>query len=671
MFKTPSQTSICGAGTQRPGRRRSGMVRIVPALLLLLLLAGCSGNSIYRKAQAAEAEGDWDQAVLSYLEAVRIHPDNIAYRAALMRAKIQAAQSHFRLGKQFREAGVLERAMVEYRRAVELDPSNQYAESELRKVVEELAAAKEGRTPRSIAEMKDGVEGVQAQPPVLNPRSKEPIDLIFSEPASVLDIYRALGQAFGVNVLFDPKLKDQEISIVLNEVTALSGLEILMRTVNHFYKVLDEHSIIIADDTPQNRRTYEDQVIQTFFLDNAEVKDVMTMVRSLIGAKHVAANEQLNAIVLRDTADKVKVAEQIIRSNDKAKAEVVVDVELLQINTSTLQELGLSLSENRTTISPNFGATGDDGTGGNSVRFSDLEFINENNWFITVPSFFFDFAKSNGDAQALAQPKLRITEGEKGNLTIGDRVPIPTTTFNTNNQGVGGTIVPVTSFQYQEVGIKIEIEPRVHHNEEVTLDVNVEVSNIADFVTGSGGQEQPVIGTRNIQTSIRLRDGETNFLAGLIRQEEGQTESGIPGLSDIPVLGRLFKRTSTDNRRTDIVLTLTPHVIRRASITERDLMPIWVGTEANITFRGGSPRVESNVSGPFDGSDDSRERVRERLRERLRSLPRGLQGEDAANQGEDAEESESAQPSGGIDLAPTGGLNDPFGRTEEDDDDDG
>ena len=638
--------------------------KILLALTLALALAGCSGHSIYRKAQAAESIEDWDQAVIHYLEAVRIHPQNIAYRAALMRAKIQAAQAHFKKGKQFRAAGVLERAMIEYRKAVELDSTNQYAQSELRKVVEELTAAREGRKARTIAEMKDGVKGQKAQPPVLNPRSDEPIDLIFTEPVSVTDIYRALGKAFGINVLFDPKLKDTSISIELAGVTAQSGLEILMRTVGHFYKVLDEHSIIIADDTPQNRRTYEDQVIQTFFLDNAEVKDVMTMVRSLIGAKHVAANEQLNAIVLRDTADKVKVAEQIILSNDKAKAEVVVDVELLQINTSTLLELGLSLSDNRLSISPDFGGGGD---ASGQIRFSDIEFINENNWMLTLPSFFLDFFKSNGDAQALAQPKLRITEGEKGNLTIGDRVPIPTTTFNTSNVS-GSNIVPVTSFQYQEVGIQIEIEPRVHHNEEVSLKVNVEVSDLADFVQGSGGQQQPVIGSRNIQTNIRLRDGETNFLAGLIRSEESQSGSGVPGLSDIPVLGRLFKRTSNDNRRTDIVLTLTPHVIRRADITEEDLLPIWVGTEQNITFRGGSPRVESDVSGPFDEDSDARQRVRDRLRERLRSLPRGLQDANGDDEGDG--EAAPEEPPAGVDLAPAGGLRSRFGQGGGEDDDD-
>ena len=621
------------------------------ALLVLILLAGCSANNVFREAQMAEFEENWDEAVLHYLEAIRQDPGNIKYRAALMRSKIQAAQAHAHKGKQFYEAGVLERALVEYRKAVELDRSNQFAEAELYRLVEELRARRENRdAPSSIAEMKDRLKGSKPQPPVLDPRSKEPIDLMFPEETSVMDIYRSLGQAFGINVLFDPKLKDQEITIVLNEVTAQDALEIVMRTVNHFYKVLDEHSIIIADDTPQNRRNYEDQVIQTFFLDNAEVKDVMTMVRSLIGAKHVAANEQLNAIVLRDTADTVKVAEQIILANDKAKAEVVIDVELLQINTSKLQELGLSLSSN----SVGFGLD----LGGEDVplRLSDIEFLNQNNWVLSVPDFLVDFVKNYSDAQTLAQPKLRITEGQKANLTIGDRVPIPTTTFNTGNTA-GGNIVPVTSFQYQEVGVKIEIEPRVHHNQEVSLKLKVEISNISEFVTGSGGQQQPVIGTRSIESNIRLRDGETNFLAGLIRTDEGQSESGIPGLSDIPVLGRLFKRTSTDHRRTDIVLTLTPHVIRRASITEADLLPIWVGTETNITFRGGSPRVESDTSGPFD---DDRDRVRERLRERLKSLPRGLQDTDGA-EGEEVPQEEGPQ---GVDLAPTGGPGGPFSNQD-------
>lgn len=633
--------------TRRPATRYRGAP--LALALALVVLAGCSGYKTYRKAQLAEQQGDWDQAVLYYLEAVETYPDNISYRASLMRAKVQAAQAHFKKGKRFYDAGVLERALFEFRQAVELDPSNQYASSELQKVVDELRALKQARNPaRSIEEMKERTRGTRAQPPVLDPRSKEPIDLIFPEPQSVQQIYRALGKAFGINVLFDPKLKDQKIPIQLNDVTAQDALEIVMRTVGHFYKVLDEHSIIIADDTPQNRRNYEDQVIQTFFLSNAEVKDVMTIIRSLISAKHVAANEQLNAIVLRDTADKVKVAEQIILSNDKARAEVVVDVELLQINTNKLRELGLSLTSNQFGVSLDLG--GDDVP----LRLSDVEFLNANNWVLTVPSFLYDFLKTSTDAQLLAQPKVRISEGEKAVLRIGDRVPIPTTTFNTSN--VAGTnIVPITSFQYQNVGITIEIEPRVHHNNQVSMNLRVEVSNISGQVEAAAGQTQPIIGERAIESNIRLQDGETNFLAGLIRTDEINSSNGIPGLSDIPLLGRLFSSNRRENQRTDIVLTLTPHIIRRADITEQDLLPIWVGTEQNITFRGGSPRIESNVTGPFDG--DVRSRVEERLRQRMRSLPRGLQDAGAVN-GDDEDEDDPEQDPAqqGIDLVPPSGL---------------
>jgi general secretion pathway protein D len=643
------------------------------AMVALLALGqlGCSSYGAYRQAQLAEQKENWDEAVLRYIEAVRNDPDNIQFKAGLLRAKVQAGQAHVRKAKQFRDAGVLERALLEYRQAIELDPSNQYAEAELRKIADELRAVRDtGQKPRSIAEMKKRSKGSTAQPPVLNPKSKEEIDLIFSKPASVMDIYRALGRAFGVNVLFDPKLKDQEITIELSGVTAQTGFETVMRTVGHFYKVIDESTVIIADDNPQNRRNYEDQVIQTFFLDNAEVKDVMTMVRSLISAKYVAANEQLNAIVLRDSADKVKVAEQIILANDKAKAEVVVDIELMQINTSKLQDLGMSLSSNSITSALTFGDSGGDGEGAapTTVRLSDLAYINQNNWALTLPSFVFDFLKSSGDAQALAQPKLRITEGEKASLVIGDRVPIPTTSFNSGNLGNGGAIVPVTSFQYQDVGIKIEVEPRVHHNEEVTLKVKIEVSNIADFISGSGGQQQPVIGTRTIESNIRLKDGETNFLAGLIRTDQTKNERGIPGLSDLPILGRLFTSTSSDTRRTDIVLTLTPHVIRRAAIEAEDLLPIWVGTEQNITFRGNPQRIESDAEGPFD-SGETADDVRERLRERLRALPAGLQDGEGGEQvvppeglQEPQPEQPAPEPPRGIDLAPTGGPSDPFRR---------
>lgn len=610
----------------------------IGVIALIVMLGGCSGYSTFRRAEIAEQLGNWDEAVLHYMELSRKDPGNISYRANTLRAKIQASQMHFQKGKDFHEAGARQRAMLEYRQAVELDPTNQYAFVQLEKVVEELKAAAGDERVLTVAQMKEEARK-KSQPPILSPRSDEPISLNFPEPESVQDIYRALGKAFGINVLFDPNLKEQEIAIELIDVDAEKALEILMRASGHFYKVLDEQTIMIAADTPQNRRAYEDLMIQTFFLSNAEVKDVVTMLRSIIDAKKVSTNEQLNAIILRDTADKVRVAERIIRANDKAKAEVVVDVELLQLNSLDSKDLGLQLSNYSVGVGLDLGGGGE---GATPLRISDLSHLTQNNWSVTVPSFVYNFAKANTESQVLAKPQMRITEGEKGSLHIGDRVPIPTTSFNTSNT-VGGNVVPITSFQYTDVGIKIDIEPRVHHNLEITLKVKVEISNISG--TAAGG-DQPIIGTRTIETTIRLKDGETNFLAGLIRTDETSTKEGVAGLSEIPILGRLFSHTDDSTTRTDVLLTLTPHIIRKSDITEEDLLPIWVGTETNFSFRGGSPRLESERRGPFDSErEESQKRIQDGVRDRFRQLPEGSQ----APTPEKTEENKAPE---GVELVP-------------------
>ncbi|HEX3531291.1 MAG TPA: cohesin domain-containing protein [Thermoanaerobaculia bacterium] len=595
-----------------------GRSALLISLVALLLVAGCTSNQSYRKAETAAQRGDWDAAVLQYMKAVDQDPGDITYRAALMRAKTKASQVHFAKGQEFEKAGVTERALVEYQQAVQLDPTNQYAKARLERVHQAYLAQRQNRATGSIDQLKKKAQQDRPQPPVLNPRSTQPISLEFPEPVSIFQIYKALGKAFGINILFDPNLKDQEIAIDLKDVTAQTALETLMRSVNHFYKVLDDHTVLIAADTPQNRRIYEDLVIQTFFLSNSEVKEMMTILRSLVDSKKIAVNEQLNAIILRDTADRVKVAEKIIETNDKAKAEVVVDVELLQINTARLRDLGVNLSQY------SISQTLDRDPTKNPLRISDLQFLNQGDWILTLPSFVYNFVKNNTDAQLLAKPQLRITEGEKANLVIGDRVPIPLTTFNTQNAGTAGGIVPITSFQYQDVGIKIEIDPRVHHNQEVTMHVKIEVSNINGYADAGNGQKQPIIGTRTIDSVIRLQDGETNFIAGLIRTDETNTDSGVPGLSEIPLIGRLFADKRTDHQRTDVILTLTPHIIRNAEITEEDLKPIWVGTDANMTFRG-SPRVDSEIEGPFDTNEGTPEEIQDAIRRRLQRLPRGLQ----------------------------------------------
>ncbi len=604
-----------------------------PGLALLLILASCSGYRGFREAQHAELTGDWDTAVLRYMELVTQDPADLRYRAGLLRAKTQAAHAHFEEGRKLQEAGRHRDALLEMQRAVQLDPTNQYALTELEKLRTKIETS--GLQPRTISQMKDDARDAGPMPPTLSPLSDEPVSFDFPN-ATFMEVYRAIGQAFGINIVFDTRLRDTPVGeegIELRNVTAIEGLEILMHSLGHFYRVLDEQTIMILQDTQQNRQRFEDRIIQTFYLSNSDVSDVMTILRSLLNTRFIATNERLNAIAMLDSVEKVKIAQRLIEQNDKAKAEVVIDVELLQIDTSKLQELGMSLDANRLGISLDLG--GEDVP----LRMSDVESLSQNNWVLTVPGFLFDFVKNATDAQTLAKPQVRITEGEEASFSIGDRVPIPVTSFNTANTA-GSNIVPITSYQYQNVGIDVDITPRVHHNEEVSLELSIEVSNISGKL-----DSQPIIGSRNINTSIRLRDGETNFLAGLIRTTETTGQSGIPGLSEIPVLGRLFSRRSTDNKRTDIVLTLTPHIIRRADIREEDLAPIWVGTESNVVYRGSSPRVDSGIDGPFD--EPETEGAVEELQERL---PPGLR--DGAPEGGRPQGDEEEGPPLGVELVP-------------------
>jgi general secretion pathway protein D len=570
-------------------------VRIVGLLLAVVgLLSSCSTYRYTRRANEAMRMENWDAAVYYYLEALAQDPGNIKYKMELERVRLKAAEDHFRRGMRFKEGGALERAKSELQMAIQLDPTHQYAEKELEKVRHDLAVLSEQGGAAKLAEMKKEASEMKVKPPILNPASNEPMTLSFPNQTNVKDIYRAIAQAFGINILFDPKLRDTKLSIELKNVTARQALESVMQASGDFYKVLDDKTVIVVEDTPQNRRDYEDLVVKTFFLSNADVKDINNMLRALIDARRVATNEQLNSVVIRDTADKVAIAERLIDANDKAKAEVLVDVELIQVDSNKLREIGMELSNYSPVFSLDTSKLGGNVTSG-AVPLSNVGDITRSMWSVVLPNVTIHLIKSAGEAETLAQPQLRITEGQKGSLVIGNQEPIPTTTFNTSTT-IGTSVIPVTAFQYKDVGIKIEIEPRVHHNNEVTLKLKVEASELTGDVTFNG-QTLPTFGTRNIDSVIRLKDGETSLLAGLIKYNKNTSSGGIPFLSDIPLIGPLFQDNKSTYTRTDLVLTLTPHIIRNPDITEEDLAPLWVGTENRITVFGNSPRVRSAVGG--------------------------------------------------------------------------
>jgi general secretion pathway protein D len=583
----------------RVSRRFPRLPGVAVALVLALLAPGCATSRALRDGEREEGRKHWDLAVLYYERALALDPKDSSARISLQRARFQAAQSHYERGRLHRSAGQLDLAVAELEVSIALDSTNDSALQELKRAradIESRSRESAGGTP--VEKAKARTKGMRGAPPMLNPSSTKPIDVAFAPDTNIKKIYAALGAASGINIIYDPQLKDDKFTLDLRGMTFQKALETAMRQAGHFYKVIDEKTILIAQDTQQNRKEYEDLVIRTFFLSNGDVKDVSAMVRSILDLRRLGTIPALNAIIIRDTADKVAVAERLIEVNDKAKSEVVVDVELLQVNTDKAMNLGLAFPNTVTaTVVP--GAGGGATTAAGALPWSAIKGLGINDFMFTIPTITYNFMKQNTDAELLAKPQLRIAEGEKAQLVIGDRVPIPVTTINTQ-QAVGSTTgyIPITSYQYQDVGIKIDMEPRVHHNKEVSLKLTIEVSQLGAF----NKDGQPTIGTRTITSSIRLKDGETNFLAGLIRKDTSRTKSTIPFLGDLPLIGQLFTQNITDDKRTDLYLTLTPHIIRSPQITEEDLTPIWVGTENNVSFSGLNTRLESpNATGsPFD-----------------------------------------------------------------------
>ena len=578
------------------------------AVALVIAHVACAGSQVMREAREAENLGQWDTAVLKFGKALDLDPANPEYKLSLQRAKFRASQFHFERGKLYRASGNPQLAVIELQQAVLLDSTNDYAAVELKKARDDMArqeAERNGET--EMQKLKKKTHGIRAVTPLLEPSSDKPINLNFPQAKAIKQIYRALADAAGINIIFDPQLKDDNVSIVLTGIEFQKALETLIRQENHFYKIIDEKTILIAADTPANRKTYEDLVIRTFFLSNGDVTEVANALRALLQTTRISVNKSENSITLRDTSDKVAVAERIVEQNDKQLAEVVIDVELLQVNSTKAQELGPLLTSGS---GPGYfvsaGAPAPSGATSNlgapiptgSFTWNQLMSLATGSFGFTIPAVTYFFIKNSTNAELLAKPQLRVAEGQKAQLVIGDKVPIPVTTFPV----VGGTgtnlTTNVTSFQYQDVGIKIEVEPRVHHNKEITLKLAVEVSQLNGTAPGT---TQPIIGTRTIASNIRLKDGETNLLAGLYRKDKSVSKDIIPFLGELPILGRILTHDKQLNQTTDLILTLTPHIIRIPDITEADLTPVYVGTDANISYQG-TPRVENPTGdrGPFD-----------------------------------------------------------------------
>ena len=536
---------------------------LVLTLALVLATIGCATTS-FRAGQQAERARDYDRAIVEYTRVLQERPNDRNAQLGLERAKMRASQTHYAEGRRLARFSRYEEALSEFQVAYELNPSDGDIERELRetrtKVQIKLATRDEGQTELEalIDRTSDaGPLGLEL------PRDIKLPDSVVFRDASARAIFSALGQFGNINILFDPAFRDSILSIDLRDTTFDTALSSVVMSTRNFFRVTAQRTVTIIPDTPAKRREYEEEIVRTFYLSNASVDETVDLLRLVIDLRRLAPVTATNAISVKDTPERIEAAAKLIKAIDKARAEVVIEIKLLEADRQTLREYGLQFA------SP--GSIGVDSVlgVGETLTLDAVRQLSGSDVFIAnLSSLFVRMLESNSTTRILANPHLRTSDGMTAEARFGERVPVPVTTFTPIAAG-GISQQPITSFNYENIGVNIEITPRIHHNDDVSLTLGVEISNIS----GTGFGDLPQFGNRSITTTIRLRDGETNILAGLIRDDEREVLEGIPGLSRVPILGRLFGRTKTETQETDIVLTLTPHIIRVLDVDEDDLIP--------------------------------------------------------------------------------------------------
>ncbi|HEY3093549.1 MAG TPA: secretin N-terminal domain-containing protein [Vicinamibacterales bacterium] len=547
--------------------------RLAAFLALTIALTGCATTGSLRSGQRAEEGQDYDRAVAEYTSALRKHPDDRTLLLVLQRAKLRAAQDHVARARRLEATGKLDEALVEYQIAAEMNPGSGDIDEALRNIRTQLrtkvVVAREGKT--QLETLIDQSQNLGPPGLELPADVRLPASLVFRD-ASVRDVYTVIARFANVNIVFDPTFRDDRITIDLSNVSLDQSLAAVSSATHNFYKVTTQRTVTVIPDTAAKRREYEEELVRTFYLSNADLKETIDLLRIVVDARRIAPLTATNALTIKDTPERVAAAARIIQAIDKARPEVVIDVELLEVNRTRLLEYGLQ-----------FASPGSPGINGavdanrDKLTLQDLTNLSQSDIILTnLPALYYRLLKSDSNTRTLANPQLRTSEGVAAQARFGEQVPVPVTTFAPIATG-GVQQQPITSFQYQNIGVNIDITPRTHHDDDVSLALKVVVTS--QLGTGFGGL--PTFGNREITTSIRLRDGETNLLAGLIRDDERTVMEGIPGLSDVPVVGRLFAHNRKETQQTDVVLTLTPHIIRVLDLSEDDLRPFRVSSDAN------------------------------------------------------------------------------------------
>jgi len=583
------------------------LIRPVAVLLLVIAvslpLAADKAKSLYDKGKDAEARQNYETAYDFYKQAYDLKPKDLRYRTSFERMRFLAAASHVHRGQLLREAGKLDEALAEFQKATAIDPSSFIAQQEIRRTQQMIQEATNPQPQAATSppnSLKRRLE--QALGPVdLAPISNIPITLKLTEDSKV--IYETVGKLAGINVLFDPDYTSRRIKIELNGVSLEEALEIIAMESKTFWRPVTPNTIFVAADNPAKRKELEQSVIKTFYLANlsqpTELQDVVNAMRTILEVSRIQQLPSQGAIVVRGTPDQIALAQKLIEDLDKAKPEVIVEVAVMQVSRDRIRNLGVSpptsatvaLQSNVTTTT-NTGTTGTtttptttSSTGTpNTISLNRIGNLNATDFQVTIPPATATALLSDTNTKLIQNPQIRALDGQKASLKIGDRVPVATGSFQPGIGGVGINPLVNTQFQYLDVGVNIDITPRVHAGREVTLKIALDISAVTSH-TNIGGIDQPVIGQRKIEHEIRLKDGEMNLLGGILEDQQTKALSGIPGLANVPILKYLFSQTNTEHRENEIVFALVPHIVRAQELTGRNQDMLDVGTANAIELR--------------------------------------------------------------------------------------
>ncbi len=582
--------------------RKAASTFTILLILSILVSAGESAKSLYQKGVKAEARQDYEAAYEYYKAAYNQKPEELKYRLPFERMRFEAAAIKVRRGQKLRDQGKLQEALALFQAAAAIDPSNDMAAQEIRRTQQMMQKESGGGKGSSSSPPKRGEEDDPLRRRLESAGSPVELGTISNVPLTNLEfssedtkvIYETIGKLAAINVLFDPDYTSRRLPIKLQKVSLMEALDIVALESRTFWRPVTPNTIFVAQDTQAKRRELEQNVIKTFYLGNVsgptDLQDIVNAIRTVLEVQRIQQIPSQSAIVIKGTPDQLALAEKMIDDIDKSKPEVIVDVVVAQVRKDKGRTLGIVPPQNGTVSLQAPGATptatpsATPSSGG--FNFNDIQHLNSTSYALTIDSVAVHALFNDDDSKILQSPRIRATDNEKATLKIADKIPIATGSFG-SPLGVGTAVGAVgvnTQFSYTDVGVIMEITPRVHPDGQISLKLSMEISNVSSQST-IGGITQPIISTRKVEHTIRLNDGEASMLGGILEQQETRSRGGTPFLGQIPLLKYFFSSEKVDHINNEIVFLLIPHIVRGQELNDLNRRAFDVGTGSGIDLR--------------------------------------------------------------------------------------